>query len=207
MQTIESILKDLVDPGSEYKSVRCKQQGRKGVSVSEEDDETVSPAGSSRLEISLDASGKLDVDDYGHHNFHGHSSGIAFLAQIRQKYGDLIGPEDGSRTMATTGPDLRQIFDPGKSFRNTGAHIRPGLPPRKLAEDLVGVALENVCALSRVVHRPTFEMMFNRVYSMESAKHGLEEVRFRPLLYAVMAVGSFASTLEKNEHKRAMSTA
>lgn len=159
-----------------------------------------------RLEIALDGADQLDVDDDGHHDFHGHSSGFAFLAEMRHKYEDLLSPDAESRTTVETPPEMPQIFDPRQPFTIPVAFVPPTLPSRATAEELVESALEYVCALSRTVHRPTFDAMFKRVYDLGPAKHKTQELRFLPLLYAVMAVGSFASTIkdEGSGNKRVM---
>ena len=159
-----------------------------------------------RLEATLDANGRLDIDDDGHHNFHGHSSGFAFLAQIRQKYEDLLNPDVEPGNTPRSQSDLPQIFDSRQSFGIPVALVPPTLPSKAVAKELVDSALECVCSLSRVVHRPTFDSMFSRVYDLGATEHGVEELRFLPLLYAVMAVGCFGSLVneDKNEGKRAM---
>jgi hypothetical protein len=158
------------------------------------------------VEIALDQNGMLDNDVHGYCNFHGHSSGLAFLAQIQQKYRDLLGPE--AKTTTSTVPDLLGIFDSRSSFCGSGNRIRPlGLPPREVARELVDGALENICPLSRVVHRPTFDTLFDRMYDLGAGDMEREEPRFLSLLYAVMAVGSFASSRYKRRRNEATPTA
>lgn len=158
------------------------------------------------LKVTLDASGRLDIDDDGHQNFHGHSSGFAFLAQIRQKYEELLDPDAASGNPLKNQAELPQIFDSRQSFNIPVALVPPTLPSKAVASELVDSALESVCTLSRVVHRPSFDAMFHRVYDLGPTKHGAEELTFLPLLYAVMAVGCFSSTAkdEKGGNKRAM---
>lgn len=159
-----------------------------------------------QLETALNASSRLEIVDCGREDFHGPSSGFAFLAQLQKKHGDLLSPEVAPSTEVTTRPDLLPIFDWPQSFEIGHPQIPPPLPPKTVAEDLVESALENVCALSQIVHRPTFYLMFNRVYDLGTVKYGTEETKFLPLLYALMALGCFASTIqiERNGQKRAM---
>ena len=205
-QQIEATLKDLVECGIKQTSQLENQQsqgqasefGSEGVFLSTLRD---------HAEVTLDATGRFDIDKHGLCKFYGHSSGLAFLAQIQQKYGQLLGCGDDSNTRTNTGLELPSIFDSRPLLRNPSHHIRPNLPPRAVAEDLVDAALENICLLSRVVHRPTFDIMFDQVYDLGHGKWGLEEVQFLPLLCAVMAVGSFASCRDGNKHSDAASTA
>ena len=161
----------------------------------------------SRLEITLDPTGRLDVDDYGHNSFYGHSSGIAFLARIQQEYGELLKPEAKVGTTAGTVTDLPHVFDPRQPFPHSQKAALPELPSKNTAEKLVNVTLENVCVLSHFVYRPSFDLMFDRAYDCGASEDDFEEMRFLRLLFAVMAVGSLAASADRNEHEHAKSAA
>lgn len=145
-----------------------------------------------RLESTLSSGGRLDVDDLGRENFYGQSSGFAFLSQIRRKHADIFGPEIGPSTVVSMRPGLPQVFDSPQFPADPGSHHPPPLPPVEVAKDLVGYALDNVCVLSRIVHRPAFDEMLNKMYEVPQNERGIEEIRFLPLLYAVLALGFFA---------------
>ncbi|KAL8829382.1 MAG: hypothetical protein Q9191_002047 [Dirinaria sp. TL-2023a] len=49
----------------------------------------------SMLESMVDNTGMLDLDDEGHWDFHGTSSGIVFLRCLRDQFGDLMGKAEG----------------------------------------------------------------------------------------------------------------
>ncbi|KAK5145786.1 hypothetical protein LTR04_001213 [Oleoguttula sp. CCFEE 6159] len=170
--------------------------------------EIASTAGSqsSHPEVKLDAGSQLEIANSGRQNFRGHCSGFAFLTQMQQKYGDLLIPEAGPSTTVTIRFDLPQVFDSPLSLGKQGPIIPPPLPPKTVAVDLIECALENVCTLSWILHRPTFDTMFSRIYDLGAVKLGPEETRFLPLLYILMALGCFASTtqIEKIGQKRAM---
>lgn len=209
LRQIESTLNAVVDRGLTQTPI--SQGGRHDSNVPAPSHEVLkvfSPE-NERLEVTLDANGRLEIDDDGHHNFHGHSSGFAFLAQIRQKYENLLSPDIEPGNTADSQPALPQIFDSCQSFGIPVALVPPTLPSKAVAKQLVESALECVCSLSRVVHRPTFDFMFDRVYDLGATEHGVDELRFLPLLYAVMAVGCYGSLLnedktEKTESKRTM---
>lgn len=206
LRQIETTLNAVVDRGLAPNPISQAGRHDSKASTASQEIQEVSPLEGDRLEVTLDASGRLDIDDDGHHNFHGHSSGFAFLAQIRQKYEDLLSPDVDPGRTANAQPDLPEIFDSRPSFGIPVALVPPTLPSKVVAKELVESALDRVCSLSRVVHRPTFDLMFNRVYDLGPTEHGVEELRFLPLLYAVMAVGCYGalSNGDKNENKRAM---
>lgn len=145
-----------------------------------------------RLESTLSSGGQLEVDDLGRENFYGQSSGFAFLSQIRRKHRDIFGPEIGPSTIVSIRPGLPQVFDSPHFSADPGSHRPPPLPPVEVAKNLVDYALDNVCVLSRIVHRPTFDEMLNKMYEVPQNERGIEETRFLPLLYAVLALGFFA---------------
>lgn len=206
LRQIETTLKAVVDRGLTQIPLSQGGQHDSKVPASGHEVPKVSSPERDRLEVTLDASGRLEIDDDGHHNFHGHSSGFAFLAQIRQKYEDLLSPDIKPGNTAKSPAALPQIFDSRQSFGIPVALVPPTLPSKIVAKELVDSALDCVCSLSRVVHRPSFDFMFNRVYDLGPTEHGVTELRFLPLLYAVMAVGCYGSSLNdvKNDSKRAM---
>ena len=200
LQLVESTLKTLIDRGlngdlqsaageahkASFQGRPTSDVGTQGVAISRESPDLV------QLETELDAAGRLDIDSHGRQNFHGHSSGFAFLSHIRQKYGSVLGPEVSSSTIFKISPSLPQLFD-SQPAETIQSKVLPPLPSIDVANDLVEYALENVCVLSRIVHRPTFNTMLNRIYVIPVNEHGVEERRFLSLLYAVLALGFLAA--------------
>jgi hypothetical protein len=160
-----------------------------------------------QLENTLETIGRLDVDEYSQNSYYGHTSGIAFLARIQQDYGDLLEPEVGNCTTAQAVTDLPHVFDPPQPLPLLSPTTMPTLPPKATAEKLVNGALEDVCLLSHFIHRPTFDVMLNKIYGSAPNEEDLEAMRFRRLLFAVLAVGSFAVRVDEDEHSNAMATA
>lgn len=145
-----------------------------------------------RLESTLSSGGRLDVDDLDREEYCGHSSGFAFLSQFSRQHGEIFGPEIGPSTIVSIRPHLPQVFDSPQSSFDPGSYHLPPLPPIEVAKDLVDYALENVCVLSRLVHRPSFDEMLHKLYEVPPNERGIKETRFTPLLYAVLALGFFA---------------
>lgn len=161
----------------------------------------------SLLETMVENSGSLDLDDQGHWDYHGHSSGIIFLQRLRKQL--------GASDMATVLPRLRpvsQFLDSPKSTSESpqDSSLPPthDLPPRVIAQKLCRNALDDACALMRFVHEPSFYAMVDRIYDIPPEQFTNEEHTFLPLLYLVIAVGCLfsddgASTLDVSGYESA----
>lgn len=149
--------------------------------------------------------GSLDLDDQGNWDFQGHSSGRVFLRKMREQFGDLMGQTiDGQHAM----PFLRyknnsQPFESPKPSANPSQD--PHLPntrdlcAKHCAQLLTSNALDDACAILRLVHRPTFDAMLHRIYDTPPEQFGDEEINFLPQLYAVLALGSLFARAEQSE--------
>lgn len=138
------------------------------------------------------------IDDEGHLDFYGHSSGRAFLRRVRDQFGELVGASEPS---AYAMPRASQ-HNPFTSFpwsSQTLTHpfepTTQGLPPRASARLLCENALDDACAVLRFVHRPSFYAMFDRVYDAQI--EGTDR-KFIPLLFSVLAVGALFATAEQS---------
>ena len=164
----------------------------------------------SLLESMVEATGRLDVDDQGHVDYHGHSSGFTFLERMREQFGTLLGPDtnNANTLQIFRRPPLKSVFDLPKSGSG-GSPSTPNfldisdLPPREVANELVDNCIEDACALLRFVHKPTFTYMLDRIYNTPSDSYGDAENRFLPLLYVVLAVGTLFVKGEQNNPENA----
>lgn len=159
----------------------------------------------SMLESMVEDTGMLDIDDDGHWDFHGHSSGRAFLGRMREQFGTLMGkPKEypmPSLKAASDSPSVRSQ-SPALSVQSPAGFKSPhpsDLPPRDVARCLCENALDDACAILRFIHQPTFYAMFDRVYDTPSDHLNSEESRFLPLLYSALALGTLFSTAEQSE--------
>lgn len=134
--------------------------------------------------------GQNAPDDKGDLDYHGHSSGPAFLHGLWNHFEGLTGSENGSTFLTSQYPlDVSEIpVVPAKSSQ------AKCLPAKTLAQELVSAALDDACALIRFVHRPTFDRMFNRIYATCHLEYGHEDEKSLLLLYSVLALGSLFST-------------
>ncbi|KAF2738758.1 transcriptional activator Mut3p [Polyplosphaeria fusca] len=149
------------------------------------------------LESMVKATGQLDLDEDGHWDFHGHSSGLSFMRRFQQQFGDLIAPP-GTSPFIKYRP-MSQVFDSPSSAQQSPAdtsNVQPSgldLPPKKVAKALCDNALIDAGALLRVVHIPSFYKSVDRVYELSPENYGHAENTFLPLLYSVLALGTLFS--------------
>ena len=141
----------------------------------------------SMLESMVDNTGSLNLDDEGYWDFYGHSSGLVFIRRMRAQFGpDIMGEEIGLSPPKTFFDSPRSSGDSPLDPNSPNTH---DLPKRACARVFCENALDDACALMRIVHQPSFYIMFNRIYDIPPEHYGNEENRFLPLLYVVMAVG------------------
>ncbi|KAL4795603.1 fungal-specific transcription factor domain-containing protein [Aspergillus venezuelensis] len=149
----------------------------------------------SLLESMVDKSGCLDLDDQGHWDYHGHTSGIIFLRRLRKQLG--VSQPGGTEIPLRTRPALQNFLDSPKSMSESPQEpsLPPthDLPPRDVARRLCHNALEDGCALIRFVHEPSFYALLDRIYDLSPEQFTNEENSFLPLLYIVMSVGCLFS--------------
>lgn len=161
------------------------------------------------LESMVDHTGSLDLDDQGNWDYHGQSSGIVYLRCLREQFGDLMGKAEGygmpflktSRIASPRSP----VNSPQCSSNSPTEHLLPhteDLPPRACAIHLCENALDDACALMRIVHLPTFWAKFDRAYTVPPEQYQDAESRFLPLLYVVLALGAVFAKSENSHLQR-----
>jgi hypothetical protein len=177
--------------------------------VTEKDNVQLEPSGESLLESMVDNTGSLDLDDHGHWDYHGHSSGLIFVQRLRKKFGNLL-PETRPPSKFQ---QISEFIENSKSSSESpvDAHLSPvhDLPPRDVGRQLCTNALEDACCIMRFMHKPTFYAMFDRIYDTPPEQFTNEEHTFLPLLYLALAVGCLFrgvgdSTLEKSGYEAAL---
>ena len=154
------------------------------------------------LESMVDHTGSLDLDDQGNWDYHGQSSGIVYLRCLRDQFGDLMGKAEGyGMPFLKTSKIASPISSPQSSTEPSMEPSLPNtedLPPRECAVLLCENALDDACALMRVVHLPTFWDKFNRAYTLPPEQYRNAENKFLPLLYVVLALGTLFAKAERS---------
>lgn len=155
------------------------------------------------LESMVQRTGSLDLDDRGHWDFHGHSSGLVFLRRMREQFGDLMGGTEGTGLpfQKNTRPMPPGLDSPKSSAGSPNECNLPSthdLPPKDCGRELCENALDDACALMRFIHQPTFYQLFDRIYDTPPERFTNEENKFLPLLYLVMALGCLFAKGERS---------
>lgn len=161
----------------------------------------------SQLRSMITSTGQLDLDDTGHWDFHGGSSGTVFFKRMREQFGVSLGPEKSIPFLPKISrPYPAALVDSPRSSMNSpldGGNLPnfADLPNREEARALCSGALNTACALLRFVHEPTFFHMFDRIYDVPIENYGNEENQFLPLLYVVLALGCMFDP-QNGEHEQ-----
>ncbi|KAJ5107331.1 hypothetical protein N7456_004006 [Penicillium angulare] len=128
--------------------------------------------------------------------FQGFSSDRTFILGIKRQLGFW---EDDMEHKRLPNVSVLSLFDTSSGTPPVDA----SLPPKTTAAKLVEAALNGQIIFS-VVHRPSFNSLFNLVYSLDESDYSTHERRFLPLLYAVMACGSLFADLEDFDEEKDM---
>lgn len=149
-------------------------------------------ADDSMLETMVDSAGCLDLDDQGHWDYHGHTSGIIFLRRLRKQLGasEMQAPAIRSRPVPSMLDSPRSVGDSPQDALLPPTH---DLPSRPVARRLCHNAFEDGCSLMRFIHEPTFYATLDRIYDTPAEQYSNEEHSFLPMLYIVMSVGCLFS--------------
>ncbi|KAL3472487.1 fungal-specific transcription factor domain-containing protein [Aspergillus californicus] len=121
------------------------------------------------------------IADNGEVEFQGHTADRSFMRAIESKLGS--GPTDMTHQFPTrtSGPAL---FEPARVLPN-----EVPLPPKAFAARLIDAAVD-AQILYYILHRPSLDVSFNLVYSLNESDYSARERTFLPLLYAIFAYGS-----------------
>jgi hypothetical protein len=138
------------------------------------------------IEAMVNATGKISMQDQESWNYHGHASPVAFLERFRQDFG--AGIENFEKLQNVCDESLPRLFLREGSLPPSMTQTAL-LPSKNIALELVDAALDDACSIENFVHRPTFDYHFDCIYNMDPRDYGPQEVRYLPLLYAVLALG------------------
>jgi len=161
------------------------------------------------LESMVRATGHLDIDERGHWDYHGHSSGLSFIRRMREQFGDIPGPEQAGNALWQQQRRSSQIVDDPKlpeSFHES-TYEQPqtatdDLPSRDRARELCCHALDDATCILIFVHQPSFYKSFDRIYDISTDDYENQDHRFLPLLYVVLALGCLFAKDEQSDLER-----
>jgi len=178
---------EILTPPIAADSVQTPQSPTKASGVSEND---------AALESMIRAVGQIELDEHGNWDFHGHSSGLSFVRQMRAELGTIMGPDTQSTPYIKAFPTTRVVESPNKlpSAASTpggrqAAAPAADLPSHVIAKELCDAALTAHSVVLKVVHTPSFWKSFDSVYAVSSENWNADDRKFIPVLHSVLAVG------------------
>jgi hypothetical protein len=150
-----------------------------------------------KLQTMVEGTGSLDLDDQGHWDYHGNSSGFTFMRNLRAQFGDLFVPDP--RIPDSKSSAMSHLLESPKSASSSPYDFNmpqtAEMPDRNTAMKLCRNTLEVACAVMRFVHKPHFYGKVDRIFDTDPDNYTNTDTQFLPLLYVVMAVGClFAQT-------------
>jgi hypothetical protein len=137
---------------------------------------------------------QLHLTDSGGFDFHGHSSGAAFLSRITQhlpgllRYDSRIPFLPQAQMLNSSTPAALPTLGPLPAGHANYDFSKP--PHREWARILCDYAFNHASCLLRIVHVPSFYKSFDELYDTPREKHTQEHMQFLGLLYSVLALGS-----------------
>ena len=131
----------------------------------------------------------------GEAGYQGYSADRAFIQRLREKLKNWQGAEVHRRFRAPES-ELPKLFEPDYGLAATTC-----LPSKERSRALIDAALDSQ-SLFPILHRPSFDYTWNLVYTIEPAQYTVAEIRFLPLLYAVLALGCIFSHAQGQKSSR-----
>ena len=154
-----------------------------------------------QIQPMVDRVGTLDLDDQGNWDFHGHSSGFAFMRKFRSQFGEQYLPYPSSVKARKISHFLESPRSAQSSPYETNISSTIDLPSKEAAIELCRNTLDDCCALMRPLHRPTFFRRLHSIYDTDPDQYTTEHLKFLPLLYVVLGLGCLFS---RSEHEQSM---
>ena len=128
---------------------------------------------------------------HGEIEYQGPSADRTFVRELKRSLGNYSGGDQIRRHLSQN-PPLPSLLDSQNYLPD-----RISLPSRRTAINLARAALDAQLLLD-FVHRPTFDISFDLIYSLDVSDYGEREKRFLPLLYATLAYGCLSKHPESN---------
>ncbi|KAI1274767.1 hypothetical protein F5Y07DRAFT_372138 [Xylaria sp. FL0933] len=189
---------DLNDPNLDpavQQEFRMREQARQKAAAAQKKDQPKLGASDGQLQSMVSSAGQLDLNESGDYDFHGTSSGSVFFKQMKKQFRTLLGRDyqipfmpRPPRPLGVTTLDSPRAA-PSSPWAITSSSSTPNLPSKERALALCSESLDNATCLLRIVHKPTFYAMLDRLYEKPSDEFGIEDKRDLALAYAAMALG------------------
>ncbi|KAI0468274.1 hypothetical protein F4859DRAFT_209632 [Xylaria cf. heliscus] len=189
---------DLNDPNLDpavQQEFRMREQARQKAAAAQKKDQAKSSTPEGQLQSMVSSAGQLDLNESGDYDFHGTSSGSVFFKQMKKHFRTLLGRDYQIPFMPRPPrPSIVTTLDSPRPSQSSPWNATPSssmhnLPPKERAIALCSESLDNATCLLRIVHKPTFYSMLDRLYENSSDELGTEEKRNLALAYSAMALG------------------
>ncbi len=135
----------------------------------------------------IEATGRLEIDDRGHRDWHGRFAGFTFNQRTREHCEKLLNGELDKQGTSDS------VIDPSKQSRSIRLTKTPealeSLPAGKVVRELSFTGLETACCHMRFIHRTNFYRMFDRIYDLDPESYSDVEYQSLPLLFAISSLG------------------
>jgi hypothetical protein len=137
----------------------------------------------------VEGQAQLRFTDNGDVDFHGLSSGAAFLSHFTQHFPELLRHDSRipflpQATRLNLPAGLPMMVAASSSYNYTK------LPPRHLARMLCEYSFKHASCLLRIVHVPSFYRRFDALYDGQSMGQAQDRDKYMGLLYSILALGS-----------------
>ena len=195
---LENKMPDLVQSKTQQRQQQQQQQAPPQADAGRKD---------TNIESMVRAVGQIELDENGNWDYHGHSSGLSFMRGMRERLGDIMGPDNIATPFAKTRPAPPMIESPrsnhyAESPLENGSSVSGSeLPHEDIARQLCQNSIIEVAVLLRTVHTPSFWRSFKRIYSTPAEQYADEDHRFLPLLYSTLAVGTVFGNENDTEYE------
>ncbi|KIY03555.1 uncharacterized protein Z520_00246 [Fonsecaea multimorphosa CBS 102226] len=127
--------------------------------------------------------------------YQGYSGERAFIERMRERIKGWQSDSVNSRLRPPKRPPAK-LFDCDYSLAAAAC-----LPSRGRARALVDAAVDTY-SLFPILHRPSFDRSFENIYTISPNDYTAEQLRFLPLLYAVLALGCLFIQVDSMESSR-----
>ncbi|KAK9450788.1 fungal-specific transcription factor domain-containing protein [Limtongia smithiae] len=149
--------------------------------------------------------GRLDVDETGHLDYVGHSSGRAFLQHVRAHFlndhPDAIpadfprtaqfyySPQTGTPTGIGDSAILSDDSPPDFHYYQQMAEFKIILPSKEVAQKLMTAVWDQACVVLAFAHKPSITQRLEDLYATDPDDFTPAQISFLPLVYCFLAVG------------------
>lgn len=180
-------------PNAARQSGPLAQSAQQAMNGLQRETEKSDASSDTNLESMVRAVAQLDVDEQGHWDYHGHSSGLSFVRRMREQLPDLMGAEGHATPFVKSRPMSQVLESPRSGGDSPAGDISPGatneLPPKAYARGVCQMAVAQAASLLRIVHAPSFWKSFEDLYGKPPEHWTNADHKFLPLFHTAMALG------------------